>query len=66
MKRRLLLLASSVFGIISGCECRDPDGRDTYWGVDDYTAWVPDSDESSDWDDDGWTVNEGDCDDSDP
>ncbi len=64
MKRRLLLLASSVFGALSGCETATMDygvwETGEYNGYSDYTGWAYD-----DIDNDGFDESE-DCDDTDP
>ena len=64
MKRRMLLIASSLFSTIAGCGEATADYMawetgDTH-GYSDYSGWTYD-----DVDDDGWTDDE-DCDDSDP
>jgi len=63
VKRRVLLIASALFGSIAGCGWRS---------VSDYTGWAGDSLVMSDYtaweadlDGDGWTEDE-DCDDDDP
>ncbi len=67
MRRRLLLVASSVLGLASGCDlfvtsdyAAEIIDSETF-ATDDYSGWP-----ARDADDDGWFANDGDCDDDDP
>ena len=52
--------------LLLACDGEDPAHFDTaVWDMDTYVDWPDDTDTGTDEDDDGWSVEDGDCDDDD-